>query len=156
MHEFIFKQLTFIRKLTLEEVEDISESQADIIPEGFDNNIRWHLGHIYTAQERLAFHITQEPLLLPDGYQDWFGKGTKPSDSQKDIPTLNDLRSILLNQPARIRETFENRLGEKVSSPFSTSSGLALETIAEILTFSLYHEGMHFDHIKTYKRLLNL
>jgi len=156
MADYIFKQLTFARKMTLKIVDGVTENDAVIIPDKFNNNMKWNLGHIYTVQERLVFKLAGEPVLLPDGYQEWFGNGSKPSDWKGYTPEINDLKPLLLNQTSRIIETFEQRISEKVASPYTTSSGLTLETIGELLTFSMYHEGMHFDHIKTYKRLLNL
>ncbi len=155
MSIYIFNQLAFIRKNTVKLVEDLDEAILDKIPEGFSNHLRWHLGHIYTVQERLAFAYAKEPLLLPDGYVEWFGNGTKPSDWTGEPPSLDDLRSMLLNQSSRIKEAFERRFDEKVEKPFKTSSGMVLETIGEFLTFSLYHEGMHFDRMKVYKKWLS-
>jgi hypothetical protein len=123
MSDFIFNQLTFVRKMTLKAIEGIDESKAEVIP---------------------------------DGYLEWFGNGTRPSDWKAYTPSMNDLKSILLNQSSRIKETFENRIHEKAASPYTTSTGFTLETIGECLTFSLYHEAMHFDRIKAYKRLLNI
>lgn len=154
MSIFIFDQLTFIRRNTVKLIEDLEEMILNKIPTGFSNHLRWQLGHIYTVQERLAFAYAKEPLLLPDGYLEWFGNGTKPSEWTGEPPSLDDLRSMLLNQSSRIKEAFEYRLDEVVEKPFKTSSGLVLETIGELLSFSLYHEGMHFDRMKVYKKLL--
>ena len=55
MREFLFNQLKAVRGDTINVVKELSESQADSIPEGFNNNIRWNLGHVYVVQELFAF-----------------------------------------------------------------------------------------------------
>ncbi|PAK37103.1 hypothetical protein CHI08_23535 [Peribacillus simplex] len=54
----------------------------------------------------------------------------------------------------RIEQTLEFRLKEVVEKPFTTSTGLTLSTVEELLSFCLYHEGMHFATIKSFKRII--
>ena len=67
MNEAIFNQLDFARGGTLKSVENVTEQEADIIPEGFANSIRWNLGHIYTVHEQFAFATAGErPVFRKD------------------------------------------------------------------------------------------
>ncbi|MRN51683.1 DinB family protein [Paenibacillus monticola] len=152
MNQFVFQQLEFIRQLTIKAVEGTSESTLDIIPEGFSNNLRWNLGHIYGVQEKFAFHFAGEPSVLPENFIRLFANGTKPADWNEETPTLEVLLEMLAQQPKRIQESFYNRLEEPVNNPLTTSSGLTLSTIGEFLSYTLYHEGMHFNTIKLLKR----
>lgn len=152
LKEFLFNQLKVIRSNTINEVKELSESQADSVPEGFNNNIRWNLGHVYLVQERFAFGFSQEPMLMPDGFADLFGRDTRPSEWKVQPPTLPELIQLLENQTSRIEEKLINRLDEVVAKPFTMPSGLVLKTIGEFLTFSMYHEGMHVQTIKILKR----
>ena len=152
MRKFLFDQLKVIRSNTLNSVKQLSESQADSVPEGFNNNIRWNLGHVYLVQERFAFGFAQEPMLMPQGFTDLFGRDTRPSEWKVQPPTLPDLIQLLEDQTSRIEEKLSNRLDEAVVKPFAMPSGLTLRTIGEFLTFSMYHEGMHVQTIKMLKR----
>ncbi|MFF3923476.1 DinB family protein [Paenibacillus lactis] len=51
MNEALLNQLDFARASTLAAAKDVTEQEADIVPEGFANSIRWNLGHIYTVHE---------------------------------------------------------------------------------------------------------
>ncbi|MCU6795527.1 DinB family protein [Paenibacillus sp. WQ 127069] len=148
MEQIVFNQLEFVRRLTIDAVEGISEKALDFIPEGFNNNVRWNLGHIYLVQERFAFHYAGEPVQLPDNYGRLFAKGTKPADWNEGPPKLDILLEILAEQPKRIQVTLSNRFGEQVKEPLTTGSGLTLSTIGEFLNYTLYHEGMHFNAIR--------
>lgn len=152
MEQITLKQLDFIRQLTIKAVVGLSENTIDYMPEGFNNNIRWNLGHIYTVQEKFAFHFAGEPLHLPENFDRLFAKGTKPADWHEELPSLEELLALLAEQPKRIQSILHDRLDEQVKQPFTTGSGLRLNTIGEFLNFTLYHEGMHFNAITTLKR----
>ncbi|WP_242877474.1 DinB family protein [Desulfosporosinus sp. BG] len=152
LKDFLFNQLKVVRTNTINAVKELSESQVDSVPEGFSNNIRWNLGHVYLVQERFAFGFTQEPIQMPDGFTDLFGKDTKPSEWKIQPPTLSELIKLLDDQTNRIKEKLLNRLDEAVVNPLTMPSGLTLKTIGEFLTFSMYHEGMHVQTIKMLKK----
>jgi hypothetical protein len=152
MDQIVFKQLEFVRHLTINTVEGITEKILDIIPEGFNNNLRWNLGHIYLVQEKLAFHSAGESMQLPETFDRLFGKGTKPDEWKEEPPKLKILLEMLAEQPKRIQESLQNRLSEQMKEPFTTGSGLTLGTIGESLNYTLYHEGIHYSTINLLKR----
>lgn len=45
-----FKQLDSYRSDILGVLENVTKEEAEIIPQGFHNNIHWNLGHIYLDQ----------------------------------------------------------------------------------------------------------
>jgi hypothetical protein len=157
MEHFLFKQRNFVRGQTLKMMEGITEEIADRIPEGFRNTIRWNLGHIYVVLERFAFQYMGLPLHLPTGFKELFEYGTSPLNYPVSVPvpTLQELDTMLKDQQVRIREALAHRLQEKIVPPYTTSSGMTLETPEQFLSFSLYHEGMHLSVIKLYKSLLS-
>jgi len=150
--EFLFTQLKVIRSNTINAVKELSENQVDSVPEGFNNNIRWNLGHVYLSQEQFAFGFAQDPMVVPDGFTELFGRDSKPSEWKVQPPTLPVLIQLLEDQTNRIEEKLNNRLYEVVAKPLTMLSGLTLKTIGEYLTFSMYHEGMHVQTIKMLKK----
>ncbi len=154
MGEIIFSQLEFVRSQTLKMVSDLSEEQADIIPTGFRNHIRWNLGHIALVQDAFAFQLTGRPSMIPAQYMGLFANGTSPENWTEDVPKLAELIEILEQQPKQIASLLSGKLEESVIKPYRTSSGFTLETVEGFLNFSLYHEGMHFSVIKMYKKLI--
>jgi uncharacterized damage-inducible protein DinB len=152
LRDFLFNQLKVIRSNTIDAVKELSESQADLVPKGFNNNIRWNLGHVYLVQERFAFGFTKEPMQLPDEFTELFGRDTKPSEWKVQPPTLPELIRLLEDQTIRIKEKLNDRLDETVANPLAMPSGLTLKTLGEFLIFSMYHEGMHVQTIKMLKR----
>ena len=158
MDHFVFNQLEFVRSQTLKLAEGVSEKAADLVPDGFRNNIRWHLGHIYVVLERLAFKYDAMPLDMPPGWTERFETGSSPLAAPTDVavPTLEELRARLGSQIARIRRTLDGNLQETVASPYTTSAGMYLGTPEHFLAFNLYHEAMHLSTIRAFKRLLSV
>ena len=148
MGQFIFDQLSFARQSLINTVKEIGEIQADIVPEGFNNSIRWNLGHVCVVQERFSFFFADEPMGIPNEFLELFSAGTKPSDWKIKPPTLQELDKILREQPNRIRERLYGRLDEVIANPFSRIPGITLKTFDELLTFSLFHEGQHIQAVK--------
>ena len=148
MGQFVFDQLSFARQSLLNTVKEISENQADSVPEGFNNNIRWNLGHVCIVQERYAFYFAGEPIGVPDVFTELFAFGTRPSEWKIKPPSLQELVETLTDQPKRIRERLQDRLDEAITNPVERGS-LSLSTFDELLTFSLFHEGQHIQAVKT-------
>jgi hypothetical protein len=155
METFVFKQLEFARNQTLKALEGTPESMEARIPEKFRNHILWQAGHIYLVQERFAFLIHGFDAQLPELFKALFAPGTTPLAWTETPPSLSEVIDMLRKQQQRIQLALKDRIGEKAPSPYTTSSGMTLETMGEFLNFSLYHEGMHFNSIKQYKVLLN-
>ncbi|WP_240041243.1 DinB family protein [Paenibacillus ginsengarvi] len=147
METIIFRQLDMNRSRTLQFVSDVTEQQADIVPEGFNNNIRWNLGHILTVQERFAFRLLGEPMDLPEELMSLFGNGTKPADWQGAPPTLEELRKLLEEQNERFRERLTGRMDDKLQIPFRE-----LDRLSDVLIFSIGHEALHAGYIQALKR----
>lgn len=144
--EQIFKQINIVRQGTLGELEGLSEEQADQTPEGFHNNVRWNLGHIYTVQNALLTKFGGKKIDMPSRYLELFAPGTKPADWEGDVPKLAELKEKLEAQPKKLKEALTGQLDDKAAEEFNT-----LSTVGEILNFTIYHEGLHVGTIKGLK-----
>lgn len=148
--KMIFDQFEFARNATLKVAQGITEENADIIPNGFPNSLRWQLGHIYVAVEGIVFRFANEIPHLPEGYLDLFKTGTKITDWQITPPSLEELHPLLSQQVNRVKETFSGRLDEKIENPFIMGT-LKLETIGELLSYAAFHESEHIGIMKSLK-----
>ncbi|KIL35095.1 hypothetical protein SD71_15715 [Cohnella kolymensis] len=147
MESIIFNQIEFSRKRTLDVVSPVSEQHADIVPKGFNNSIRWNLGHILTIQERLAFELIREQPDLDANLMGFFMKDTKPSDWQSAPPDLPTLFELLKEQPRRLQQRLQGRLAEPLVTPFR-----GVTRLDELLILTIGHEGLHTGYIMAQKR----
>lgn len=139
-----------VRNVTIEVLDSIPEEIADIIPHGFNNNIRWNFGHIYLDQYLWIYHKIKDKNPVADALHKWFGFGTKPQEWDTSPPTLTELRRLLIEQSLHIRSSFATRLDEPLTSP----TELGMSTIGEVIPRTLYHEGLHVGAIQTMKRTI--
>jgi uncharacterized damage-inducible protein DinB len=151
--KMLFDQFEFARNVTLKVAQGITEENADVIPNGYSNSLRWQLGHIYVSVEGIVFHFANEIPNLPEGYMELFNTGTKPSEWKSTPPSIEEILPLLSEQVKRVRETFSGRLDEKIAQPLPIGS-LQLETIGELLSFASFHESEHIGIIKSLKNAL--
>ncbi|WP_078553695.1 DinB family protein [Bacillus alkalicellulosilyticus] len=149
----VFDQLKFARSKTLKLIEVTDDSLYDVIPEGFRNHIWWNVGHLYVIQEMIIFGGAGEAPNLAGDLSSFFGNGAKPESWNSQPPSVADLQLLLQEQTGRIKETFENRLDERLEKPLQIGE-LSLPTIRDLITFTLFHEGLHLETMKVYRRLL--
>lgn len=153
MNDMVLRQVEVVRAITLQKLESITEDVADIMPKGFNNTIRWNAGHILIVQDQLASNFAGLPQQLSPEFVTLFGNRTRPSKWQVEPPTLHTLSNELKRQTAYIKESLGSRLQERAIKPF-VRLGFKMETIGEILAFSLHHEGMHTGVIYAIQRAI--
>jgi hypothetical protein len=144
----IFRFMETVRTHTIATMKVVTEEEADRIPSGFNNNIRWNLGHIAFVQDRVVFKHLGKELSVPKLYKLLFAPGTSPADWEFPTPTMPELLEELDQQKDRLKKQLAGRLAEELEVPFTTGLGLTFYTIGELFLFTLYHEGLHMGAIK--------
>ncbi|WP_064092030.1 DinB family protein [Rossellomorea aquimaris] len=154
--DMLFQQMDFIRFRTIAALDATTEQQADDMPPGFKNSIRWNLGHIVLSQENLLYSFVgeNEHKQLPPHYGDLFGFNTSPHTwNELTPPTLQELREHLESQSERIKVAFSDRLEEQGVKPFVLGKKFSFTTLGEVLSFANWHEGLHQGVITAIKRV---
>jgi len=149
MSELVFKGFNLTRSFLLKNLEALEEAVVDVQPDGFNNTIHWHVGHILTVAEQFMFGFPKKSTNLPAQYMEIFATGTKPTDWNSDIPSLNELIGQLKEQIKRINEIPAESLSEKLPAPF-----LGQETFGELANFAIFHESTHLGQIQSMKRVI--
>jgi uncharacterized damage-inducible protein DinB len=149
-HENFFNQLECFRGYLLK-VADVTEEEAEIIPKGFKNNIRWNLGHVYVEQYMWIKNLTKEEVDVPIEFDEWFGWGASPENFTAETPSLEELKVLLKEQLPKIKETYGDRLEEE----FAPTEMWGMITIEQVLIWTNFHEGMHLQAIKNINKCVN-
>lgn len=146
---FLFGRMEKIHKEMLQQVEGCPKAKLAVTPDGFNNSVLWHLGHIVQITERVVFGMTGEPQTLPASYAALFEKGTKPADWTGDVPSGETIIAQLKEQENRIKEVFTGKFDTPVKeNPFKAG------TVAEVIQSNLIHTGIHAGHISAMVKLL--
>ncbi len=152
----ILKEQTFVARGKIATLATAHSSRADHIPPGWNNNVRWHVGHLITTPRRLTSLLLGEDMAIPEEYSTWFAKGTSPRDWGSDpVPTLPELVAELSAETRRVFSDMENRLSDSFPKPYETSLGVVLKTPADGLTMSFIHDGIHVGLLLALGRALN-
>lgn len=149
MSELVIKSFELTRSMLLKNVDGFDEAIVDVQPEGFNNTIHWHIGHVLTGAEQFMFGFPQKSTHLPANYMELFGKGSKPSDWQGDVPSVQELSTQLKEQIKRIKEIPVERLSDRMEQPFRGA-----ETFGEFANFAIFHESNHLGQMQAMKRVI--
>ncbi|MFD4930918.1 DinB family protein [Peribacillus butanolivorans] len=94
MTNLVFKEFGMTRGYFIKNVESVSKEIANVQPDGFNNTIQWHIGHVLTVTEQFMFSFAHKTTHLPAIYIELFGNGTKPADWKDDVHEANHLGRI--------------------------------------------------------------
>ncbi|SDZ08113.1 DinB superfamily protein [Evansella caseinilytica] len=153
MSKYLVEQLKVVRNQMIEYVQTIPQEQWEVIPAGLNNNTKWNVGHMYIISERLAFQLPGEKIHIPEHFPELFNPRTSPENWHVEPPAKDELIGLLKEQAIRL-EALLAKIEEPLKKPYQTSTGFKMATVAECLSFNLFHEGMHFAAIKNIKQLL--
>lgn len=148
-HIILFKQLEAYREETLHCLKDISAEAAEIVPNNFKNNIRWNMGHIYLDQYLWIEALTKKKTQVPDIFRNWFSYGTTPAHFSAETPSYKELKKLLKEQPAKLKESYGHVLEEEYPP-----TEMGIRTIEQVLIRTIFHEGMHLQAINDIKKCL--
>jgi uncharacterized damage-inducible protein DinB len=150
MSELLFKHFQLAREKFINNVSELDEGIADVQPEGFNNTIRWHVGHVLTAAEQFMFGFPKKSTHLPANYLEFFASGTSPAAWQGDVPPLQELIAQMQDQIKRIKEIPAESFSQRLKTPF-----IGQETFGELANFAILHESIHLGQIKAMKQIIN-
>ena len=147
------KQFEIIRKtrnFLLSIVEGLSLEQVNKIPEGFNNNIAWNLGHVIAAQQGVCYLRAGLPMII-DGE---LFKKFKP-ESKPELPAspeeINQLKTLLFSTIDVLEEDYKTG---KFSAyvPWTTRYGVQINTIEDAISFLSFHDGLHVGYTMALRR----
>ncbi|MGL1904113.1 MAG: DinB family protein [Fibrobacterales bacterium] len=130
--------------------EGLSEEQLLSIPEGWNNNVLWHLGHCLVTQQLLIYKRAQSKMYVSDTLIARFIKGSSPKDWEGNSDVQNivcELKRI----PPLLKEDYAE-LNKNEYQSFITGTGTPINSLDDAISFNLYHEGMHMGLIFRLKK----
>lgn len=142
MAHYLFEQFNLGRQALLGEIDNLDADVIDVQPDGFNNTIHWHIGHILTVTEQFLFGFPDQSKHLPEDYKALFGAGTKPADWKDDVPNVAELADQLRSQSERINAIPAEQLDQKLEEPV-----MGKETYGGLATIAVFHESMHMGQI---------
>lgn len=150
--KFEFEVLNAIRNKFLKLMDEHTEKQLLTVPEGFNNNILWQIGHSVVSHQRLLYLRSGLKLNVAESYVDNFQKGTSPATWTKDV-SVSEVRDSLFPTVHQFQKDWEAGVfvGYEV---VETSFGISLNNAHEAFAFSNFHEAYHYGNAFAISRVL--
>jgi hypothetical protein len=149
------KQIEIIRKtrsFLLEQLKELTTEQYNKIPEGFNNNIIWNLGHMIAAQQGVCYIRPGLAPRLGEDFINNFKSGTKPERAFSEAE-IENIKSLLFSTLDQLEEDYSNNIFGNYTA-WSTRYGVELASIDDAINFLKFHEGLHSGCSTALKRLM--
>lgn len=141
-----------IRENMLTLLSDLSTEQLNTVPPGFRNTLAWNLGHVIVTQQLLCYERAGLPLLIRDEWAPRFRKGTFPGEQMQEEERAL-FRRVLLEVVSHLEEDYFGRRFLRYNA-YTTSMGIALNSIEEAIRYNNIHETLHLGYMMAMKRVL--
>ena len=150
--EALFKIWKVNRRLLLNFFDGYTLEQLNKIPEGFNNNLIWNLGHIVVVQQLLVYRGSNQPMAVSMEMVNKYKPGSKPTEpvTQEDVNQIKELMESLV---AKTEEDYKNGIFTTYNE-FTTSTGFHLASVQDALEFNNYHEGMHLGYMMSMRKFI--
>lgn len=119
-----------------------SLDQLNTIPEGFNNNLIWNIGHIIVSQQVLVYKLSGLPMLVSDELVEKYKKGTKPEHDvlQADV---DELKALLFSTIQQTKLDYDTKSFQNYTEYTTSTGNHVLRNAEDAMAFSNFHEGLH-------------
>lgn len=144
--DFTFEVLKNTRNIFNKIIDNNTLDELNKIPEGFNNNIIWNIGHIVVTEQLLTYKLSGLEVGLNSSLIAKFGKGTKPLDSFSK-EEVDEIKALLFSTIKKTKEDYSNNVFENYNAYTVSTTGNTLTNIDEALQFIVIHEGLHYGYV---------
>lgn len=151
-----FENIKKTRRFLLALISGLTAEELNEIPEGFNNNIIWNLGHLIAAQQRICYIRSGLTIIVEKKYFLQYLPGSRPERiiDANEIETIKQLLTTTINQ---LESDYNSNLFLHLNyTLFTTPYGVEIKNIDNAIDFLPYYEGLHCGYILAIKRLTGI
>lgn len=141
------------REAVVQLSKGLSLDQLNAIPQGFQNNILWNMGHMVAVQQLIVYGLTQTPLKVEPWFIQSFKNKSKP-EGYYDQTVYEQVVEAMLTTPGLMEADYEAKIFGPVTPFVSKSLNTSIDNLEGLIHFNLFHEGLHTGVIQKYLQLL--
>lgn len=147
-----FKITRTSREIYARLLDNYTLEQLNKIPEGWSNNLMWHIGHIMVSQQMLVYKGSGLATSLSDELVAMYMRGTKP---ERDVTQaeVDEMKDLLFSTIQKTEEDYRNGIFTTYTARKS-ELGFSLDTTEDAIAFNNYHEGIHLGMVLRLKKLV--
>lgn len=147
-----FKVTRSSREIYSRFFDNYTAEQLNKIPQGFNNNLIWNIGHIVVSQQMLVYTGSgQEPMVSKDFIARYMC-GSKP-ERDATPEEIAEIRALLFSAIEKTEEDYRNGLFTTYMER-KTELGFLLTSPEDAIVFNNYHEGIHLGIMMQLRKFL--
>lgn len=134
-------------------MDALTLEQLNAIPEGFNNNVLWNIGHSIVTQQLLVYGLSGNALQVSQEMKDAYCKGSKPSGvaSKEEVAQI---KKLLFSTLTQLEADYASGLFTEFKTYTLSTTGGVLSNVEEAIEFNNYHEGLHIGYTVALMRLV--
>lgn len=148
----VFETTIRSRNMILELLQKHTLEQLNKIPEGFNNNLIWNIGHVIVAQQVLVYKLSGLPMMIANEMVDKYKNGSRP---ERDVTQaeLDEIKNLLLETINKTAADYNNGVF-KTYNEYTTSIGFNLKNAEEAIVYNNFHEGLHLGIMMSLRKFI--
>jgi hypothetical protein len=150
--ETLLKTWKTNRKLYLDFFDRYTLDQLNKVPDGFNNNLIWNIGHVIVAQQSLIYRGSNLPMYISDELVNLYKPGTKPTRANTQ-GEVDELRELLISLIAKTEEDLQKGVFTTYKER-TTLTGFHLASLKDAFEFNNYHEGLHLGYMLSIRKFV--
>ncbi|MCA0152252.1 DinB family protein [Winogradskyella vincentii] len=133
------------RKFLNSFIENLSLSELNKVPDGFNNNIIWNIAHVVVTQQLLVYNLSGLPTIVSKEMIDSYRKGTKPLRdlNQAEVDAIGNL---LFSTIEKTKDDYDSKLFQTYNQ-YTVTTKNTISNVEEAIEFNNFHEGIHLGYI---------
>ncbi|EPR71500.1 DinB family protein [Cyclobacterium qasimii] len=150
--EATFKTWKTSRGIYLNFLENYTLEQLNKIPQGFNNNLIWNIGHVIVAQQGLVYKGAGLQGHVSDEMFGKYGIGTNPNEPVT-AAEQEELKSLLMGLIEQTESDYQT--GKFISfHEKTTKTGFHLSSVEDAIVFNNFHEGLHMGYMMSIRKFV--
>lgn len=147
------ERLKKTRLFLLDMIKDLTVEQLNEIPEGFNNNIIWNLGHLVMSQQGLCYQRAGLKPVVDEQLFAAYKAQTKP-ETPVGKEEIEEIKKVSVTVFEQLQEDYDKNIFINYTA-FTTRYDIAITSIDEAIDFLLFHEGLHTGYIMAMKKSIH-
>ena len=140
------------RLMVLNILKDFTPEQLNAIPNGFNNNIIWNLGHMVAAQQGICYKRAALPTFITEEFFNAYKSESKPEGFSSE-EQIDKIKTLLLSSLDQFEKDYEANIFTNYPT-WATRYGVEIRNIDDAIAFLPFHEGLHIGYIMAMRKLV--